>query len=180
MLLLSHLFFSLAISHVTQIAERGRSIINLSLTGPRSQTIDDALSMAVREHGIPVFVSAGNTGDNACNYSPSANPDVFTVGASNKQDMIPSFSSFGECVRIYAPGTDIVSTWIGDQTQTMDGTSMANPHVTGIAAMLMSEYQFNSPLEVYDAVMKMATPNALKSAKNGENILLAYNGPERP
>lgn len=100
-----------AIFHVTKIAERGRSIINLSLTGPRSQTIDDALTMASQEYGIPIFVSAGNTGDNACDYSPSANPDVFTVGASNKEDMIPSFSSFGECVRIYAPGTNIVSTW---------------------------------------------------------------------
>lgn len=116
------ILFALAISHVTLVAEPGRSIINLSLTGPRSKTIDDALSMAFHNHGIPIFVSAGNSGDNACDYSPSANPDVFTVGASNREDVIPSFSSYGECVRIYAPGTNITSTWIGGQSQVMDGT----------------------------------------------------------
>ncbi|KAK4509377.1 uncharacterized protein ATC70_007728 [Mucor velutinosus] len=170
-----------AISHVTQIAIPGRSIINLSLTGPRSQTIDDALSMAVQQHGIPIFVSAGNSGDNACDYSPSANPDVFTVGASNQNDIIPSFSSYGECVRIYAPGTNITSSWLGSESQTMDGTSMANPHVTGIAAMLMSEYDFHSASELYEAIMNIATENVLTSSidDDGSERLLAYNGPER-
>lgn len=170
-----------AISHITQIAVPGRSIINLSLTGPRSQTIDDALSMAVQQHGIPVFVSAGNSGDNACDYSPSANPDVFAVGASNQNDVIPNFSSYGKCVRIYAPGTNITSSWLADESQTMDGTSMANPHVTGIAAMLMSEYEFHSASEVYEAIMNIATENVLTSSINDEESekLLAYNGPER-
>lgn len=78
--------------------------------------------MAVLEHGIPIFVSAGNSADDACNYSPAANPDVFAVGASNQDDVVPSFSSYGECVRLYAPGTDITSAWLGDSTNTMDGT----------------------------------------------------------
>ncbi|KAG2191323.1 hypothetical protein INT46_001815 [Mucor plumbeus] len=170
-----------AISHVTQIAVPGRSIINLSLTGPRSQTIDNALSMAVQLHGIPVFVSAGNSGNNACAYSPSANPDVFTVGASNQDDMIPSFSSYGECVRVYAPGTNITSSWLAEEIQTMDGTSMANPHVTGIAAMLMSEYKFRSAYEVYEAIMSIATDNVLTSSVEDDSSekLLAYYGPER-
>jgi subtilisin family serine protease len=170
-----------AISHVTQIAVPGRSIINLSLTGPRSQTIDNALSMAVQLHGIPVFVSAGNSGNNACAYSPSANPDVFTVGASNQDDMIPSFSSYGECVRVYAPGANITSSWLADEIQTMDGTSMANPHVTGIAAMLMSEYKFRSAYEVYEAIMSIATDNVLTSSVEDDSSekLLAYYGPER-
>lgn len=111
-----------AISHIVQTAQPGRTIINLSLTGPRSPTIDSALSMAVREHGIPVFASAGNSGDDACNYSPAANPDVFTVGASDSHDGIPSFSSYGQCVRVYAPGAGITSSWINDKSQTMDGT----------------------------------------------------------
>lgn len=111
-----------AISHVTRVAVPGHSIINLSLTGPRSQTIDDALSMAVHDFNIPVFVSAGNSGDNACDYSPSANPDVFAVGASNFDDIIPNFSSYGDCVRLYAPGTNITSSWLDSGAQTMDGT----------------------------------------------------------
>lgn len=111
-----------AISHITQNAPHGRSIINLSLTGPRSETIDNALSMAVRQHGIPVFASAGNSGDDACNYSPAANPDVFTVGASDNHDGIPPFSSYGQCVRIYAPGAGITSSWVDNKSQIMDGT----------------------------------------------------------
>lgn len=111
-----------AISHITQTAKPGRTIINLSLTGPRSATIDNALSMAVKEHGIPVFASAGNSGDDACNYSPAANPDVFTVGASTEQDDIASFSSYGQCVRVYAPGSNITSSWLDAKSQVMDGT----------------------------------------------------------
>jgi subtilisin family serine protease len=78
--------------------------------------------MLVEDHNIPIFVSAGNTGDDACDYSPAANPDVFAVGASDSGDNIPSFSSFGSCVSMYAPGTNITSTWIKDSALTMDGT----------------------------------------------------------
>ncbi|RCH92207.1 subtilisin-like serine protease [Rhizopus stolonifer] len=170
-----------AISYVAQIAPPGNSIINLSLTGPRSQTIDDALSTVVQEYGIPVFVSAGNSGDDSCKYSPSANADVFAVGASDENDMIPSFSSYGDCVNVYAPGTNITSSWLGGESQTMDGTSMANPHVTGIAAMLLGEYQFNSVHELYDKIKSMATQNVLRfEANEGDDYerLLAYNGLE--
>ncbi|KAG0759436.1 hypothetical protein G6F57_009192 [Rhizopus arrhizus] len=151
-----------AIAHIAQFHEPSRSIINLSLSGPRSKSIDDALSMLVEDHNIPIFVSAGNTGDDACDYSPAANPDVFAVGASDSGDNIPSFSSFGSCVSMYAPGTNITSTWIKDSALTMDGTSMANPHVSGIAAMLMSKRVFQSPHELYGILRAMATPNTLK------------------
>ncbi|KAI8991471.1 peptidase S8/S53 domain-containing protein [Mycotypha africana] len=168
-----------AVSHITEVAKPGRSLINISLTGPRSKMIDEVLSMAVREHGIPVFVSAGNTGDDACEYSPSANPDVFAVGASNDRDKIPSFSSYGDCVRVYAPGTNITSSWLEANVQTMDGTSMANPHVTGIAALLMSQHTFRSPHELYNAIVALATPGALEAASEDDNRSpkpLAYNG----
>ncbi|KAI7889523.1 peptidase S8/S53 domain-containing protein [Mucor mucedo] len=141
---------------------------------------DGSTASLIQDHGIPVFVSAGNSGDDACSYSPAANPDVFAVGASNQDDVVPDFSSYGECVRLYAPGTDITSAWLGDKTHTMDGTSMANPHVTGIAAMLMSEYEFHSPSEVYEALMSIATHNSLTSPKDqGRDALLAYNGADR-
>ncbi|KAI7902416.1 peptidase S8/S53 domain-containing protein [Cokeromyces recurvatus] len=167
-----------AISYVIKKAERGRSLINLSLTGPPSQVIDDALSMIVKQHGIPVFVSAGNTGNDACQYSPSANPDVFVVGASDIDDTIPSFSSFGDCVRIYAPGTNITSSWLGGQSRSMQGTSMANPHVTGIAAILMSQYKFSKPSELYEAIKSSATQKILKQSSHEDNSLklLAYYG----
>ncbi|KAI9243800.1 peptidase S8/S53 domain-containing protein [Sporodiniella umbellata] len=128
---------------------------------------------------LQVFVSAGNTGDDACDYSPSANPDVFAVGASDIDDNIPSFSSSGNCVSLYAPGTNITSTWIEDSALTMDGTSMANPHVSGIAAMLMTERTFESTEELYDTLKSIATPNILTSIDDSQEALLAYNGPER-
>ncbi|KAF1796662.1 peptidase S8/S53 domain-containing protein [Mucor lusitanicus] len=159
----------------------GVKILDRNGDGTTSALIQAISHITQIAHGIPIFVSAGNSGDNACDYSPSANPDVFTVGASNQNDIIPSFSSYGECVRIYAPGTNITSSWLGSESQTMDGTSMANPHVTGIAAMLMSEYEFHSASELYEAIMNIATENVLTSSMDddGSERLLAYNGPER-
>ncbi|KAI8981103.1 peptidase S8/S53 domain-containing protein [Pilobolus umbonatus] len=168
--------FIKAITYITDIAVPGKSIINLSLNGPRSQSMDDLLTMVVQQFKIPVFVSAGNSGDNACDYSPSANPDVFSVGATTQEDVIPLFSSHGDCVSLYAPGAGITSTWLDKNTQTLDGTSMANPHVSGIAAMLMSERSYDTVKELYDTLISKATPNLLQSHVDIKNKLLAYNG----
>lgn len=99
-----------SISYVIQAAKPGKSVINLSLSGPRSRLIDDIISKAVIKHNIPVFVSAGNTAIDACNFSPSSNNDVFTVDTSDLGDEVPSYSNSGECVRLYAPESDIEST----------------------------------------------------------------------
>ena len=107
---------------MSSVAKEGKSIINLSLSGPRSQLIDDALSSVAQTHNIPIFVAAGNTGDDACQYTPSANPSVFAVGATDNTDTIPAFSSFGRCVRLYAPGVGITSSWLDNETHILDGT----------------------------------------------------------
>ncbi|KAF7724385.1 subtilisin-like serine protease [Apophysomyces ossiformis] len=164
-----------AISHVIHVATPGKTIINLSLSGPRSQAMDDALTAAAEEHRIPIIASAGNTGDDACAYSPSANPNVFSVGASDYRDRVASFSSYGKCVRLYAPGANITSSWLKDSSMTMDGTSMANPHVSGIAALLMAKYDFRTVHEVYDALTAIATPDILSNVQGSRN-LLAYTG----
>lgn len=78
--------------------------------------------MMVHQRKIPVFVAAGNEADDACDHSPSLNPDVFTVGASDKNDRVAEFSAFGPCVQLYAPGTNITSSWQDDGSQTLDGT----------------------------------------------------------
>ncbi|KAI8881558.1 subtilisin-like protein, partial [Backusella circina FSU 941] len=134
----------------------------------------ETIALLREQHGIPVFVSSGNEGDDACNYSPSSNPSAFTVGASTLNDFIPPFSGHGNCVGLYAPGTNITSTWLNGQIQTMDGTSMANPHVSGIAAVLMSKYNFESAHEVYDALKSIATTGVLSSNNGEDNQLLAY------
>ncbi|KAI8137410.1 peptidase S8/S53 domain-containing protein [Fennellomyces sp. T-0311] len=171
-----------AISFVSSVAKEGKSIINLSLSGPRSQLIDDALSSVAQNHNIPIFVAAGNTGDDACQYTPSANPSVFAVGASDNTDTVPAFSSFGSCVRLYAPGVGITSSWLGTETHSLDGTSMANPHVAGIAALLLGKNNFSSVEQVYDRLTSIATKNALKMSPAAEmqenHNLLAYTGIE--
>ncbi|KAI9494017.1 peptidase S8/S53 domain-containing protein [Zychaea mexicana] len=169
-----------AISFVGHVAIPGKSIINLSLSGPPSQLIDSALSSLARERNVPVFVAAGNTGDDACAYTPSRNAAVFAVGASDNIDNVPMFSSFGKCVRLYAPGVDITSSWLGTESHSLDGTSMANPHVTGIAALLLGKNNYASVDQVYDTLTSIATKNVLKmspAAVGHENHnLLAYTG----
>ncbi|KAI8365367.1 peptidase S8/S53 domain-containing protein [Radiomyces spectabilis] len=170
------------ISHVIQVAPRGKSLINLSLSGPKSRMIDEVLSKAVKEFNIPIFVSAGNAGSDACYFSPSSNGDVFAVGATDINDEVPFYSDIGPCVRLYAPGSDIKSTWIGglDETKTLDGTSMANPHVAGIAATLMSRKNYATASELYNDLTALATKDilAFRSTRPDmpkSNNLMAYN-----
>ena len=162
------------------MAQPGKSIIDLSLSGPRSKTIDNALTALAVDHNVPVIASAGNSGDNVCRYSPSANPNVFVVGASNRDNEVTSFSSYGPCVKLYAPGTNITSAWLGVDSMAMDRTSMANPHVTGIAAQLMSRSPFGSAQQLYDALRNIATKDVLAfpARDTGSVNLLANTGVE--
>ncbi|KAI9020259.1 peptidase S8/S53 domain-containing protein, partial [Phycomyces nitens] len=169
------------ITHVIETAEPGKSVINLSLSGPKSRMIDEVLSKAARDYNIPIFVSAGNAGTDACYFSPSSNQDVFVVGATNINDEVPTFSNVGQCVHVYAPGANIKSTWIGSSTaiQSLDGTSMACPHVTGIAASLMATKSYRNVHELYDEIRSIATKDLLKFKTvvhtSQSNNLLAYN-----
>ncbi|KAG2214708.1 hypothetical protein INT46_000927 [Mucor plumbeus] len=169
------------IEYVIQNANPGKSVVNLSLSGPRSRLLDEALNTLVLKYNIPVFVSAGNAGTDACFFSPSSNPNVFSVGATDINDTVPRFSDVGECVAIYAPGVSIVSSYIGgiDSSKSMDGTSMASPHVAGIAANLMSKNNYASAQEVYDAIRSIATRDKIEfdSSKSSSpnNNLLAFN-----
>ncbi|KAG2174393.1 hypothetical protein INT43_004416 [Umbelopsis isabellina] len=170
-----------ALEHVGKYAKKGKSVINLSLSGPKSKLVNDALSSTTKDYNIPIFVSAGNTADDSCNYSPSDNPDVFAVGATTRDDKVSLFSATGSCVRLYAPGQDIQSAWIGSKENSMilDGTSMANPHVVGIAALLMARKSYKSPNDLYTALTDIATKDELEfydtSEKNSHN-LLAHTG----
>ena len=169
------------IEHVIQQATPGRAVVNLSLSGPRSRLLDDALNQLVLEHNVPVFVSAGNSGTDACFFSPSSNPNVFVVGATDINDVVPRFSNVGECVSIYAPGRDIVSTYIGgvDASKAMDGTSMASPHVTGIAANILAKKSFASANDLYAELRAMATKDTITfdplKTSSPSNNALAFN-----
>jgi subtilisin family serine protease len=115
----------------------GPGVINLSLGGGANSALDDAVAKATAA-GLVVVAAAGNSGADACNFSPARAPSALTIGATEKNDAQASYSNFGRCVDMYAPGSSITSAWISGSTatRTISGTSMAAPHVAGLAARL--------------------------------------------
>jgi len=122
------------------------SVINMSIGGGYSPTVDQAANSAVSNNVVTV-VAAGNSNADACNESPAGASEVLSTGATEQVggsgDRRSSFSNYGPCVKVFAPGTQITGAWIGSPTaiDTISGTSMASPHVCGIAAL---ERQLNS------------------------------------
>lgn len=115
------------------------SVANMSLGGGKSKTLEDAVNAGV-EAGLHFAVAAGNDNADACNYSPAAAEKAITVGASTLADERAYFSNYGECTDIFAPGLNILSTWIGSNyaTNIISGTSMASPHIAGLLAYFVS------------------------------------------
>lgn len=117
------------------------SVANMSLGGGKSVALDEAVNGAV-DTGLHFAVAAGNDNRDACRYSPAGAKKAVTVGASTLGDERAYFSNFGPCVDIFAPGLNILSTWIGSDNarNTISGTSMASPHTAGVLAYLLSIY----------------------------------------
>jgi len=127
------------------------AVASMSLGGGASSALDAAV-LSLHNAGIVVSVAAGNSNANACNYSPARAEKAITVGATDIRDSRASFSNYGACVDIFAPGVDITSTWIGssnDATNTISGTSMACPHVSGAAALYLQADASMSPDAVW-------------------------------
>jgi subtilisin family serine protease len=129
----------------------------MSLGGEPSTALDTAVSDTVAA-GIPVIVAAGNEGDNACNYSPARVPSALTVGASDPGDFRPSFSNFGSCVDLYAPGVYVLSLSNTSDTAVtvLSGTSMATPLVAGLAALVLEENPGYTPAQIVAALKAKA------------------------
>ncbi len=149
-----------------------RATANLSLGGGFSQALNDAVK-DLHDSGVPVVVAAGNNYGNACSYSPASESTVITVGSTTSSDARSSFSNYGKCVDIMAPGSSIKSAWIGDTNSDysiLSGTSMASPHVCGAVALLLehgiapaniaSYLEETSTLDVLSN-MPVGTPNRL-------------------
>jgi serine protease len=155
------------------------AVANMSLGGGISQAVDEAVDAAVRA-GITFVVAAGNDNDSACNYSPARAKGAITVGATTLLDKRANFSNFGECLDIFAPGEDIQSTWIGDNsaTHTISGTSMAAPHVAGAAALLLESQPALSPAEVKAELIRRSSKQKLSDTKldSPNQLLFAYDG----
>jgi subtilisin family serine protease len=165
------------IDWVVKNAPSTRAVINMSIGGGASTAVDDAVANAVRA-GITTVVSAGNSATNACNQSPARSAPAITVAASDVNDKSASFTNYGSCVDTYAPGVSVLSAWIGSTTatNTISGTSMASPHVAGLAAYFIREYNLTTPTAVENKIKDYATRNAISSAPSGTPNLVIFNG----
>ncbi|KAI9271765.1 peptidase S8/S53 domain-containing protein [Phascolomyces articulosus] len=155
------------------------AVANMSLGGGKSSALNKAVNEAVNM-GIIFSVAAGNDNRNACNYSPAGAENAITVGASNIRDERASFSNFGPCVDVFAPGENIQSIWRGSQdaTNSISGTSMAAPHVAGLAAYFASlEQDPVSPKKIKDKILELATKDKLFNIPNDTANLLIFNDP---
>lgn len=148
------------------------AVANMSLSGAASTSLDNAVQNLVNA-GVTVVAAAGNSGGSACNHSPGRVADVVTVGASDPNDRVASFSAGGPCLDLYAPGVSITSTKAGGGTQTASGTSFAAPHVAGAAALVLDEGAGWPPA----VIVARATPGRLFGVPPLTPNLLLYTLP---
>lgn len=166
------------VNYVTNNKSSSRqSVASMSLGGGASTSLDNAVSASIAA-GVPYAVAAGNDNANACNYSPAKTPNAVTVGATTSTDARASYSNYGTCVDIFAPGSSITSDWIGSSntaTKTISGTSMATPHVAGVIALHLSLYPGQSPATVSTWLINNSTPNKVTSPGTGSPNRLLYS-----
>ncbi|MCS5490608.1 S8 family serine peptidase [Algoriphagus limi] len=151
----------------------GPSVANMSLGGGKSNSINDAVNRMYNA-GVAVMVAAGNSNANACNYSPASAPNAYTVGATTSSDTRSSFSNYGDCVDIFAPGSSIRAAYYSSSTATatMSGTSMASPHVAGAAALYLESSPSASAQEVYDYLSSTAAKSVVSNSLSVNNDLV--------
>jgi aqualysin 1 len=142
------------------------AVANMSLGGSASSAVNTAVTN-LSNAGVFVAVAAGNNNANASGYSPASATAVTTVGASTKTDARASYSNYGSLIDIFAPGTDITSTWIGSATNTISGTSMASPHVAGVGALYKGTYGDASSATVDSWIKTNASKSKITSAPSG-------------
>ena len=149
------------------------AVANMSLGGTVSSSLDDAVNRLVAS-GVPTAVAAGNESADACTSSPARAANALTVAASESTDAPASFSNYGSCVDLFAPGASIVSAYYSSSTALarMSGTSMASPHVAGRAALLLEINPTMSASTVNSTVVSTATSGKITSASGSPNRLV--------
>ena len=159
-----------------------RAVANMSLGGPASSAVDAAVTRSIND-GVTYVVAAGNgnnagVAQDACRFSPARVGNALTVGATDESDKKASWSNFGKCVDLFAPGVGILSAGhdANDDTETMSGTSMAAPHTAGVVALYLQSATNTSPLAVRTALVSNLTAGKLSSIGKGSvNGLLFSN-----
>jgi subtilisin family serine protease len=171
-----------AVDWVTNPANRVLpAVANMSLNGPVSTTLDNAVTTSITS-GVTYVVAAGNNGADGCNFSPTRVPMAITVGATDpSNDTRAGFSNWGTCLDLFAPGVGILSAWntSNTATNTLQGTSMAAPHVTGCAALHLQNFPLDSPAQVWARLLAVADvsttagwPGIINPGVGSPNVLL--------
>ncbi|WP_257458469.1 S8 family peptidase [Archangium lipolyticum] len=135
------------------------AVANMSLGGAKNTALDDAIRKSIAS-GVTFILAAGNENQNACSVSPARTAEAITVGATTSSDSRASFSNWGSCVDVFAPGDEILSAWFSNDNETrlLSGTSMAAPHVTGLAALFLERNPTATPDAVAAALVDNSTP----------------------
>lgn len=152
------------------------AVVNMSLGGDPSAAVDNAVKRLLNAN-IPVVVAAGNSNGDACASSPARVPDAITVGASDQNDQRASFSNYGACVDLFAPGSNIVSDWYSSSTATAvsSGTSAATPFTAGVVALALQKYPSASPAAITQTLLSEATIDALGGVAVGTPNRLLFS-----
>ncbi|MFE0024858.1 S8 family peptidase [Amycolatopsis sp. NPDC059021] len=155
----------------------GPAVANMSLGGDApDKVIEDAVRRTIAD-GVVAVVAAGNESDDACRHSPSRVREALTAASSDSSDARSYFSNYGSCVDLFAPGESITSAYNGSDTDSADlsGTSMATPHVSGAAALVLSRTPTLTPAQVATALVNDSTKNVISGAQGSPNRLLMVN-----
>jgi subtilisin family serine protease len=154
---------------------RKPAVANMSLGGGANATLDAAVRRSIAA-GVTYAVASGNSNTNACTFSPARVAEAISVNATQSNDARASFSNIGTCTDIFAPGVSITSAWHTSNTATnsISGTSMASPHVAGVAALYLSANPAATPAQVQSTLISRSTPNKVTSAGTGSPNRLLF------